>query len=71
MNPIILPLLLLAQVTPMQPLPKGTGLPPPAMDETAVMAPIDAMFAGEQLHVVAHALGREEAVHTARRGSSA
>jgi hypothetical protein len=39
-------LALLAQITPMQPMPKGTGLPPPASDEAAVMAPIDAMFAG-------------------------
>ena len=46
MNPLILPLLLLAQVTPAQPMPKGTGLPPPATDEAAVMAPINAMFAG-------------------------
>jgi hypothetical protein len=44
---MILPfLLLLAQTTPVQPLPKGTGLPPPATDEGAVMAPIDALFAG-------------------------
>ncbi|MES2059206.1 MAG: nuclear transport factor 2 family protein [Pseudomonadota bacterium] len=39
-------LLLLAQTTPVQPLPKGTGLPPPGTDEAAVMAPINAAFAG-------------------------
>ena len=39
-------LALLAQVTPMQPMPKGTGLPPPGTDEGAVMAPINALFAG-------------------------
>jgi len=39
-------LALLAQITPMQPMPKGTGLPPPGTDEGAVMAPINAMFAG-------------------------
>jgi len=38
--------ILLAQVTPMQPMPKGTGLPPPGTDEGAVMAPINALFAG-------------------------
>ncbi|MDB5704995.1 MAG: hypothetical protein JWN66_2111 [Sphingomonas bacterium] len=43
---VILPLLLAAQITPMQPMPKGTGLPPPATDEGAVMAPINALFAG-------------------------
>lgn len=36
----------LAQVTPVQPMPKGTGLPPPGTDEGAVMAPINAMLAG-------------------------
>ncbi|MEP7006717.1 MAG: nuclear transport factor 2 family protein [Sphingomonas bacterium] len=36
----------LAQITPMQPMPKGTGLPPPGTDEGAVMAPINALFAG-------------------------
>ena len=39
-------LALLAQITPVQPMPKGTGLPPPGTDEGAVMAPINAMFAG-------------------------
>ena len=39
-------LALLAQITPMQPMPKGTGLPPLASDEAEVMAPINAMFAG-------------------------
>ena len=41
---ILLPLIL-AQITPVQPMPKGTALPPPASEEAAVMAPIDAMFA--------------------------
>lgn len=41
-----MPLLLavLAEVTPVQPLPKGTGLPPPGTEEAAVLAPIDAVF---------------------------
>lgn len=39
-------LALLAQVTPIQPMPKGTGLPPPTSDEGAVLAPINALFAG-------------------------
>ena len=39
-------LALLAQVTPMQPMPKGTGLPPPGTEEGAVMVPINALFAG-------------------------
>lgn len=38
-------LALLAQITPMQPMPKGTGLPPPASEEAAVLAPINAVFA--------------------------
>jgi hypothetical protein len=42
----LLTLLLAAQTTPVQPLPKGTGLPPPGTDEGAVMAPILAAFAG-------------------------
>ena len=41
----LLPALL--QVTPAQPLPKGTGLPPqPQGEETQVMAPVNALFAG-------------------------
>ena len=46
MNPsaILLPLLL--QITPMQPMPKGTGLPPPVTEETSVMTPVNALFAG-------------------------
>ena len=35
---------LAAQITPVQPLPKGTGLPPPGTDEAAVMAPINALL---------------------------
>ena len=45
MTPSIL-VLLAAQVTPVQPIVKGTGLPPRDTDEAAVMAPIDAWFAG-------------------------
>jgi hypothetical protein len=37
--------LLLAQTTPIQPMPKGTGLPPPGTQEAAVMAPVNALFA--------------------------
>lgn len=40
---ILLPLLL--QVTPVQPLPKGTGLPPPASEEGSVMVPINKLLA--------------------------
>lgn len=44
--PLLLPLLLLAQVTPVQPLPKGTGQPPaPQAEVSAVMAPVNAAFA--------------------------
>lgn len=51
---IALAALLLAQITPVQPIVKGTGLPPPAAaaslpqggDEAAVMAPLNAWFAG-------------------------
>lgn len=42
---MMLALLLAAQITPMQPMPKGTGLPLADSDTRAVMAPIDAMFA--------------------------
>ena len=38
-------LALLAQVTPVQPIVKGTALPPPGTDEAQVMAPIQAMLA--------------------------
>src|SRR3954470_18319780 len=44
--PLILSLLLAAQITPMQPMPKGTGLPLADVDSSAVMAPIDRLFAG-------------------------
>jgi len=44
--PLILSLLLAAQITPMQPMPKGTGLPLADADTAAVMAPIDRLFAG-------------------------
>jgi len=43
--PILLPLLLLLQITPVQPLPKGTGLPPPNTEEAGVMRPVNATFA--------------------------
>lgn len=39
-------LALLAQVTPVQPIIKGTGLPPADSEEAQVMAPINAWFAG-------------------------
>lgn len=43
---ILLALALAGQITPVQPLPKGTGLPPPVSEETEVMRPVDALFAG-------------------------
>ncbi|CAN5531165.1 hypothetical protein BH09PSE4_BH09PSE4_07240 [soil metagenome] len=42
---LILALLLAAQTTPVQPMPKGTALPPPGTEEAAVLAPINALFA--------------------------
>lgn len=45
---MILALLLAAmsgQVTPMQPMPRGTGLPPPVSEESQVLVPINAVFA--------------------------
>lgn len=39
----LLPLLL--QITPTLPLPKANPSPPPASDEAAVMAPVNALFA--------------------------
>lgn len=44
--PLILALALAAQITPMQPMPKGTGLPLADADTSAVMAPVQALFAG-------------------------
>ncbi len=41
--PILLPLLL--QITPVQPMPKGTGLPPPQSEEESAMRPVNALFA--------------------------
>lgn len=40
----MLSMLLLLQITPMQPMPKGTALPPPAVEEAAVLAPITRLF---------------------------
>ena len=56
-------LLIAAQITPMQPMPKGTGLPPPGTEEAQVMAPVTATFAaiaasdGERLRPVVRADG--------------
>jgi hypothetical protein len=48
--PLIFALALAAQMSPMttpvQPLPKGTGLPPPATEEAQVMAPVTALLNG-------------------------
>lgn len=43
---ILLSLLLALQTTPVAPIVKGTALPPPGTEEAAVLAPINAMFAG-------------------------
>lgn len=52
-----LSLLLLLQTTPVQPIVKGTGLPPPASEEGQVMAPvlalIDAIGSGDGARVLA------------------
>lgn len=42
---LLAPLPAIAQVTPVAPIEKGTGLPPPGTDEAGVLAPIDAVFA--------------------------
>jgi hypothetical protein len=42
--------LLLAQITPEQPMPKGTALPPPVATDSAVMAPVTALLAGLAAH---------------------
>jgi hypothetical protein len=39
-----------AQTTPTPPLPPADPLPPPGSDEAAVMAPVNAMFAGLAAH---------------------
>lgn len=49
---------LLAQVTPVQPIVKGTGLPPEGTDESAVMAPVRALLAGIAAHDGAAATAR-------------
>ena len=43
---LLAPLPALAQTTPVAPIVKGTALPPPADDEAAVLAPLNAWFAG-------------------------
>ena len=43
--PLMLALLLAAQTTPVAPIVKGTGLPPPGTEESQVMIPVDAIFA--------------------------
>lgn len=43
---LLAPLPALAQTTPVAPIVKGTALPPPGTEEAAVLAPIQAMFAG-------------------------
>ena len=48
----------LAQVTPVQPIVKGTGLPPQGTDEAAVMAPVRALLAGIAAHDAAAATAR-------------
>jgi hypothetical protein len=53
--PLMLALALAAQtmspqITPMQPMPKGTGLPPPGTEEAAVMAPVDRFLAALAAH---------------------
>ncbi len=45
MTIILLPLLLALQITPVQPIVKGTALPPPGTEEAGVMVPIDTMLA--------------------------
>lgn len=49
---------LLAQVTPVQPIVKGTGLPPQGTDEAAVMAPVRALLDGIAAHDAAAATAR-------------
>ena len=36
--------LLLAQITPVQPIVKGTGLPPPSTEEGQIIAPVNAIL---------------------------
>jgi hypothetical protein len=40
------PLPAFAQTTPVAPIEKGTGLPPPSSEEAAILAPIQALLAG-------------------------
>jgi len=47
---LLAPLSALAQTTPVAPIVKGTALPPPASEEAAVLAPIQALFAGLAAH---------------------
>ncbi|WP_174290860.1 hypothetical protein [Sphingomonas bacterium] len=51
-------LALLAQVTPVQPIVHGTGLPPQGTDEASVMAPVNALLAGIAAHDGAAATAR-------------
>lgn len=43
---MLFPLLLALQTTPVAPIEKGTGLPPPAAEDAAVLAPVRALLAG-------------------------
>lgn len=45
---LLLPALL--QVTPVAPIVKGTGLPPPSAEEAAVLAPVEAILAAIPRH---------------------
>ena len=57
---LLFALALAAQITPVQPMPKRTGLPPPGTDEAAVMVPVNALFsaiaARDGAQVLSHVL---------------
>ena len=69
-------LLAAAQITPVAPIERGTGLPPPNTEEGAVLAPIDAAFAafatGDGAALLRHVYpeGRVTAVGAAANGTS-
>jgi hypothetical protein len=73
---MILALLLALQTTPVAPIERGTGLPPPGTEEGAVMAPIAAAFAafetGDGAALLRHVYpeGRVTAVGATANGTS-
>ena len=57
---------LLLQITPVQPMPKGTALPPPGTDEAQVMAPIQSLLSAIEANDAAAVAARHPVRRAAR-----